>query len=111
MFQFRACPRELEPEVAASQKDKRMQQHQIWEILSEPVKPVFIAHSIDIVVLVAIEVILDSLRLKGQGHRKCGIEILSTGLVNYPLAGQADHLVLRDLKRAPEYCDHQHYHR
>jgi len=56
----------------------------------------------------AVQVVLDAPGLRGIGgaHVEHGHGL--AGLVDHPLARQADHLVLRDLQRAAEHGDHQH---
>ncbi len=82
-----------------------MQQHQIREVLCEPVQLVLVTHGIHVVVLVSVEVVLDALGLVVERH--ADVELFA-GLVDDPFARKANHFVLRDLQRATEHRDHQH---
>lgn len=82
-----------------------MQQHQIREVLGEPVELVLVTYGVHIVVLVSVEVVLDALRFGVVRH--ADIEVFA-GLVDDPFAWKANHLVLRNLQCATEHCDHQH---
>lgn len=69
---------------------------------------ILIAHSIHIVVLVAVQIILDPFGLQEQRCGEGRIEVLLAGLIDNPFAGQADHLVLSDLQRPPKHRNHKH---
>lgn len=69
---------------------------------------VLIADSIHIVVLMAVQVVLNALGLRSIGSSHIWDGHRLARVVDDPFARQTDHLVLRDLQGAAEHRDHQH---